>query len=98
MLIPALSLTCSIAKDLGVSNERVSNLPTLLQGGYGTGILFISPLGDMIRRRQLVLLLISITTLLSIGLALSPNVMAMEGLCFITGVFTVSCHVDVANL
>lgn len=29
------------------------------------------------------------TTLLNIGLALAPNVQAMEGLCFVTGFFTV---------
>ena len=67
----------------------VSRVPTLAQGGYGCGILLISPLGDLVRRRQLVLLLMFLTTSLSIGLALSRNVAMLGGLSFIVGLFTV---------
>ncbi|ORX33411.1 major facilitator superfamily domain-containing protein [Kockovaella imperatae] len=79
-----------IARDFGVDNDVVSNVPTLSQGGYGCGILFISTLGDLVRRRQLVLLLMFLTTTLSIGLALSTNVHMLEGLSFMVGMLTVT--------
>ena len=69
--------------------DRVGNVPTLVQAGYGSGILLITPLGDLTRRRQVVLLLVTLTMVLSIGLALAPNVMVLEGLSFIVGMFSV---------
>ncbi|OCF55750.1 membrane protein [Kwoniella mangroviensis CBS 10435] len=80
----------AIASDFSVSHSRISSIPTLVQGGYGTGIIFISPLGDLVRRRQLVLLLILLTTILSIGLALAPSVAVLEGISFIVGMLTVT--------
>lgn len=73
-----------------MSNDTVSSIPTLAQGGYGVGILLVSPLGDLVRRRPLVLLLMFLTTTLSIGLALSRNVEMLEGLSFVVGMLTVS--------
>lgn len=80
----------SIANDFGVSNEQVSLIPTLAQAGYATGILFISPLGDLVRRRPLVILLVLTCSLLSIGLALARSVAMLQGLTFLIGVTTVS--------
>lgn len=79
-----------IADDFGVSNEEVSLIPTLAQAGYATGILFISPLGDLVRRRPLVILLVLACSLLSIGLALARSVAMLQGLTFLIGVTTVS--------
>jgi len=85
-----LLMTCRIANDFGASNEDVSLIPTLAQAGYATGILFISPLGDLVRRRPLVILLVLICSLLSIGLALAKSVASLQGLTFLIGVTTVS--------
>ncbi|EIW66281.1 hypothetical protein TREMEDRAFT_65551 [Tremella mesenterica DSM 1558] len=83
----------AIATDLNVSNQTVSRIPTLLQGGYGTGILFVSPLGDLLRRRQLVLALFLVCSLLQIGLALAKNVQMLEGISFLVGICSVSAQV-----
>ncbi|WWC89895.1 uncharacterized protein L201_004824 [Kwoniella dendrophila CBS 6074] len=83
----------AIADAFGVSHSRVSSIPTLAQGGYGVGIVFVSPLGDLVRRRQLVLLLMLLTTILSIGLALSPSVASIEAISFIVGILTVTPQV-----
>jgi hypothetical protein len=79
----------SIATDFGVSYDEVSVIPTLAQAGYGVGIVLITPLGDLVRRRQLVLLLMFLATTLSIGLALSRNVKMLEGISFVVGMLTV---------
>lgn len=50
-----------LADDFHVSQERVSLIPTLAQAGYGSGLLFLCPLGDLFQRRPFVLLLVWFT-------------------------------------
>jgi predicted MFS family arabinose efflux permease len=52
--------------------------------------MLISPLGDLVRRRQLVLLLVFASTTLTIGLAITPNLRAFEAICFLIGVVNVT--------
>ena len=44
-----------LAEEFHVSQAVVSRVPTLMQAGYATGVLFILPLGDMVPRRHLTL-------------------------------------------
>lgn len=48
-----------LALRFDVDYNEVVNLPTLLQAGYAVGLLLITPLGDLVRRRQLLLLLVT---------------------------------------
>ncbi|KAF8208984.1 major facilitator superfamily domain-containing protein [Mycena galopus ATCC 62051] len=73
----------------GVDYNHVSRIPTLLQAGYATGILLISPLGDLVRRRQLILLLSFVSGSLTIGLAVTRNLVVFETLSFLIGVVSV---------
>ncbi|RDX44131.1 MFS general substrate transporter [Lentinus brumalis] len=73
----------------GVTYQEVANIPTLIQAGYAVGLLFITPLGDLVRRRPLILMLTFITASLTIGLAITTNLVAFEVLCFFVGVCTV---------
>ena len=57
---------------------------------YATGLLLISPLGDLVRRRQLILLLVVASTALTIGLAITPNLRIFEALCFLIGAASVT--------
>ncbi|KIJ14977.1 hypothetical protein PAXINDRAFT_78210 [Paxillus involutus ATCC 200175] len=70
--------------------DQVSVIATLIQAGYVTGLMLISPLGDLVRRRQLVLLMILASTALTVGLAITPNLRAFEAICFLIGVFNVT--------
>jgi predicted MFS family arabinose efflux permease len=51
---------------------------------------FICPLGDLIRRRQLLLLLIFATASITVGLAFSPSLRVFQVLSFLLGVVNVS--------
>ncbi|KAI1751331.1 major facilitator superfamily domain-containing protein [Xylaria castorea] len=79
-----------IAADFGVSYERSSNVATLSQAGYASGLLFLCPLGDMIPRRPFILFLILITATMWIGLCLTTSFEAFASLSFLCGVGTVT--------
>ncbi|KAJ6471752.1 major facilitator superfamily domain-containing protein [Mycena vitilis] len=83
-------LLIQFSESFGVDYNRVSRIPTLLQAGYATGILLISPLGDLVRRRQLIILLALISASLTIGLAVTPNLVVFETLSFLIGVVSVT--------
>ncbi|KAJ7046397.1 major facilitator superfamily domain-containing protein [Mycena alexandri] len=83
-------LLIQFSESFGVSYNRVSRIPTLIQAGYATGILLISPLGDLVRRRQLIMLLTIISASLTIGLAITPNLVVFETLSFLIGVVSVT--------
>ncbi|KAF8678319.1 MFS general substrate transporter [Rhizoctonia solani] len=78
-----------LAQSFGVTDEEITIIPTLTQAGYAVGLLLISPLGDLVRRRQLLLLLGCMIGAFTLGLALAPSKNIFGGLSFVMGVFTV---------
>ncbi|KAF8968912.1 major facilitator superfamily domain-containing protein [Flammula alnicola] len=63
---------------------------------YATGILLISPLGDLIRRRQMILLLILASASLTVGLAFTSSFLLFRILVFLTGLTTISTQIIIA--
>ncbi|KAI0072585.1 MFS general substrate transporter [Panus rudis PR-1116 ss-1] len=78
-----------LALSFNVSDDRVSRIPTLLQAGYAGGLLLITPLGDLVPRRPLLLLLTFTCATLTIGLPLTSSVIIFEVLSFLIGFATV---------
>jgi predicted MFS family arabinose efflux permease len=66
-----------------------SSVPTLVQVGYAVGLLFITPLGDLVQRRQLVLILICLSASLTIGLAITNSLRVFEALTCVVGFVSV---------
>ncbi|KAG8996277.1 hypothetical protein FRB94_008426 [Tulasnella sp. JGI-2019a] len=81
-------LLVNLAHAFHTNDSTVSTIPTLTQAGYAIGILLISPLGDLVRRRPLILIMLTLSLLLTIGIALAPNVVAFKAISFLTGIAT----------
>ncbi|KAI1617193.1 major facilitator superfamily domain-containing protein [Exophiala viscosa] len=84
---PILNL---LAEDFHVTNEQSSYIPTLAQAGYAGGLLFLCPVGDLIKRRPFVLWLVWFTATLWIGLCITKSFAAFGAITFITSVTTVT--------
>ncbi|KAL2262971.1 hypothetical protein VTK26DRAFT_8760 [Humicola hyalothermophila] len=78
------------ADDFGVTYQTASLIPQLLQGGYGVGILFLCPLGDVFRLRPLLITLSAVTTATWLGLCFTQDFRVFTGLSFVTGFVNVS--------
>ncbi|KAI1848883.1 hypothetical protein JX266_005311 [Neoarthrinium moseri] len=79
-----------LADDFGVSDERSSLVPTIMQAGYAGGLLFVIPIGDIVRRRPMIIGLIFSTSMLWLGLTLTNSFSVFLGLSFVVGVLTVT--------
>ncbi|TFY76457.1 hypothetical protein EWM64_g7553 [Hericium alpestre] len=73
-----------------VTYEEVSRIPTLVQAGYASGLLLITPLGDLVRRRPLLLIVTAMAATLSIGLPITRSLHVFEGLSFLVGMSSVA--------
>ncbi|TFK38957.1 MFS superfamily [Crucibulum laeve] len=60
---------------------------------YATGLLVITPLGDLVRRRQLILIIMTLSASLTVGLAVTNSLIVFEALSFLVGVVTVTPQV-----
>ncbi|TEB27367.1 MFS general substrate transporter [Coprinellus micaceus] len=83
-------LLIQLSHAFGVPYTRVSAVPALTQAGYAAGLLFISPMGDLVPRRPLILLTIALSALLTTGLCVARDVRVFEGVSFAVGVCTVT--------
>lgn len=71
----------------------MTDVPTLLQTGYAFGLLAICPLGDLVRRRPLLLILVTCSCVLSLALAFIKDVVAFEVVCFFVAISSVTPQV-----
>ncbi|MFF7309108.1 MFS transporter [Streptomyces sp. NPDC008137] len=62
-----------IASSLGVSSSSAATLVTVTQVGYALGIFLIVPLGDILDRRRLIPLILTVSAATLIGAALAPS-------------------------
>lgn len=63
-----------MARDFGVSEGKISNIAMLTQVGFALGLLFIVPLGDMLKRKRLILVDFGLIILSLIGMTVAPTV------------------------
>ncbi|MCL1933198.1 MAG: MFS transporter [Candidatus Azobacteroides sp.] len=89
----SLPILSAIAKDLGLRESQAGNLPVLSQLGYGLGLLLITPLGDKIERKKLIVILqiLLIAVLIAITFIRSLPGLYVSG--FLIGLLAVATQV-----
>jgi predicted MFS family arabinose efflux permease len=94
-----------ISKDFNVSEAKGGMLAMFTQIGYAAGMLFCVPLGDMVKRKQLIMAVFIIDILALLLSAWSPNIQFLLFAGFLTGAFSVipqllipmAAHLSVPN-
>lgn len=82
-----------IAHDFGVAEGRAGIISVLAQAGYGLGLFFLTPLGDKINRKKLILSLHVILILTLIGTTFVQNFFWMGVFSLMMGVLSVAAQV-----
>ncbi|KZV67401.1 MFS general substrate transporter [Peniophora sp. CONT] len=85
-------LLIELSQSFGVSYQSISRVPTLVQGGYGAGLLLLAPMGDLTRRRPLILGPLLVGAGLTVGLAVTRSLIVFEVLSFFVGMFSIASN------
>jgi predicted MFS family arabinose efflux permease len=89
----AQPLAGPIGAALGLSPSATGLIVTLTQIGYGLGLLFIVPLGDLVETRRLVVVLMALVALALVGAALSTTPLPFFAAVLAIGLVAVSAQV-----
>ena len=86
-----------ILKDIALSFRATESeaglISVLTQAGYGLGLFFITPLGDKISRKKLILLLQASLIVLLLGITVVTNLNSIYIMSFLIGVLGVAAQV-----
>ncbi|MEV6150176.1 MFS transporter [Nonomuraea sp. NPDC052129] len=81
-----------IAASLGVSSSSAATLVTVTQVGYAFGIFLLVPLGDVLNRRRLIPLVLTLSAVALLGAALAPTFPVLLALLGGVGLTTVGAQ------
>lgn len=74
------------------TSAQVSLVATAASVGYGIGMFFLVPLGDILERRRIILLLVAACAVLLVAAAFSPTLALLVFLQFLIGVTAMSAQ------
>jgi predicted MFS family arabinose efflux permease len=83
----------AIAQQFDTTTEKAGNISVFSQIGYGIGLFFLTPIGDMIERKKLILYLQAGLIIALLLVAFSPNLMTLYAGSLLIGVFSVVAQV-----
>lgn len=86
----AQPLLVQITNGFGLSPASGGLLVTATQIGYAIGILFILPLGDFVRRKRLIIIVMALSIIALVSCALSPSFIILALSLFCMGIVTIS--------
>lgn len=79
-----------IGDDLGVTEFAANLIPMVTQVGYALGLLFIIPLGDLYKRRTIIVANFALLAVATCGIALSPSLGCVLAASLVTGICSVT--------
>ncbi|KAI9024189.1 major facilitator superfamily domain-containing protein [Hyaloraphidium curvatum] len=80
----------ALKRDFNATDAEVGSVVSLEQGGYATGLIFLTPLGDLLPRKPLMLTLTAITSVINVVRGLSVNLVMFQVFAFFIGLTTVT--------
>ncbi|GAB3045626.1 MFS transporter [Spirosoma pulveris] len=84
-----------IARTFQATENEVGRVAVLAQAGYGVGLFFLTPLGDKLNRKRLMLLL-QVLLVIALGcMALASSLLLVNMMSFFIGLFAVSVQIIV---
>lgn len=89
----AQPLLPAIGRDLHLSPGVAGLIVTVAQAGYAVGLLFLLPLGDLVERRRLIVVLSFGTTAALVWLGVSPGGSSLLPAAFVVGAFSVMAQI-----
>lgn len=78
-----------ISRDLNVSEFAANMIPMIAQLGFAIGLMFIVPLGDLYKRRTIIITNFLLLSLALIGFAMAQNIWVIYLLSAITGMCSI---------
>jgi predicted MFS family arabinose efflux permease len=78
-----------IARSLHATVRQVGALPVLAQVGFGIGVFFIAPLGDLLEKRRLILTMLALVMVSLAAAAFAPNLTVLAIAGFAIGITSV---------
>jgi predicted MFS family arabinose efflux permease len=91
----AQPLEGTLAHSFHTSTGEIGLIITLLQIGYAVGLATLVPLGDVVARHRLLVVMLAVTVLGSVTMALAPSVAVLGAAAVIVGVTSVATQVIV---
>lgn len=82
-----------IAKSFNANESGVGLISVLTQAGYGIGLFFITPLGDKMNRKNLILILQGLLILALIGMCFTTQLLAVYFMSLLIGMLGVAAQV-----
>lgn len=82
-----------MARDLQVDERRIGLISVLTQSGYALGLFFLTPLGDKVPRKRLMLYLLVLLIASCLGMAVAKGLMAIYAMCLCVGAGSVIAQV-----
>jgi predicted MFS family arabinose efflux permease len=83
----------SIAESLHATENEAGHVAVFTQAGYGLGLFFLTPLGDKINRKKLILVLQGLLIASLAGIALIQTISGMYIISLLIGLFSVVAQV-----
>ena len=78
-----------IRHDLDITEQKANLITVITQIGYALGLFFLIPLGDMLSRKKLILVNMTIAALMAIVMAAAQNVWMLWGASLLIGACSV---------
>jgi len=82
-----------MARDLQVDDRKIGLISVLTQSGYALGLFFLTPLGDKVPRKRLMLYLLVLLIASCLGMAVAKGLMAIYAMCLCVGAGSVIAQV-----